>query len=72
MGTRPVLVINPRSDVTFDALANKFATNSAPTPEALQRALRDSYPKAVVHERSLSSEPITWYVYRDRAWVQTG
>jgi len=71
MGTGPVLITNPRSDARFDALANKFATNGALTPEALQLALRDVYPKAVVHERRLSSEPLTWYVYREGAWVRT-
>lgn len=72
MTPRPILVINPRSDATFNDLAQRLAADGAVTPEALERELRHHYPSAVVRERSLSSEPITtWYVYREGAWVRT-
>lgn len=72
MPVTPVLVVNPRSDATFDELANELAANGADTPAALELGLRDRYPRTVVRERSLSSEPIiTWYVYREGTWVPT-
>lgn len=38
------------------------------TPERLQSALREIYPKALVRRRELSGEPMpTWYIFRDRA-----
>jgi plasmid replication initiation protein len=71
MTSRPLLVVNPRSDADFNDLAHRLAANGAHTPAALERELRDRYPKAVVRERSLSSESITtWYVYREGAWVR--
>ena len=37
------------------------------TPERLQEALREFYPRAIVRRRELSAEPMpTWYVFRDR------
>ncbi len=72
MATRPVLVINPRSDATFNHLANGLAADEAHTPAELERALRKQYPRAVVRERNLSNEPIlTWYVYREGVWEPT-
>jgi len=39
-------------------------------PVALEQRLRERYPKATVHVRSLSNEPsIVWYVYRDGHWT---
>jgi hypothetical protein len=68
--TRPILVLNPRSDETFFELAERLTAAGAETPEALERELRTRYPAAVVRARSLSSEPIvTWYVYREGTWV---
>jgi len=68
----PVLIANPRSDAAFAELANARAANGAQTPGALERELRTHYPKAVVRERSLSSEAVvTWYVYRDGTWTAT-
>jgi hypothetical protein len=72
MTTRPILVINPRSDSTFNDVAHRLAADGAHTPAMLEHELRKQYPRAVVRERSLSSEPITtWYVYREGAWEPT-
>jgi len=67
---RAVLVVNPRADREFDEFAERLAADGADTPVALERMLRTRYPKALVRERTLSSEPIvTWYVYREGTWV---
>ena len=37
------------------------------TPDRLQAALREIYPRAIVRRRELSDEPMpTWYVFRER------
>ena len=72
MAARPILVVNPRSDATFDDLAHQLAADGANTPAELERALRKQYPRAMVRARNLSSEPIlTWYVYREGVWEPT-
>lgn len=72
MANRPILVINPRSDATFNDLAHQLTADGAHTPAELETALRKQYPRALVRERNLSSEPITtWYVYREGAWQPT-
>ena len=69
MTERPILVLNPRQDPLFVERAEQLLTPSM-APEALQAALREHYPAAVVRERVLASEPSTvWYVYRDGRWV---
>ena len=65
---RPVLVVNPATDVPFDAQARELAAASR-TPAELQEALRAHYPEAVVRSRDLAGEDETWYVYRDGRWV---
>jgi hypothetical protein len=36
------------------------------TPDRLENALREVYPRAVVRRRDLAGEPMpTWYVYRE-------
>lgn len=67
---RPLLVVNPRSDATFDALVNRLVAEGVQAPADLQRELRERYPKAIVRERTLSAEPLTtWYVYREGSWL---
>jgi hypothetical protein len=69
MTERPILVLNPRQDPSFLKCAEQLLAASD-GPEALQAALREHYPAAVVRERVLASEPQTvWYVYRDGRWV---
>jgi len=67
---RPTLVINPMTDRAFVALAEQLAEDGVSTTDALQGALRVRYPRAAVHARDLTGEPITmWYVYRDGHWT---
>jgi hypothetical protein len=69
MSTQPILVLNPRQDHVFVRRARQLLT-LAITPEALQVALREHYPTAVVRVRALASEVQTvWYVYRDGRWT---
>jgi hypothetical protein len=65
------LVLNPRSDTAFVAFAETALANGAATPDDFQERLRERYPRAVVRQRELASEPFTiWYCYRDGRWVQ--
>ena len=64
-----MLILNPRQDEDFVALAERLADRAA-TPAALQVALREHYPAATVRPRLLSSDSgDVWYVYRDGSWV---
>jgi hypothetical protein len=65
-----VLITNPDHDEAFRSAANA-GLDGALTPAALQAALRDRYPKAVVRARELSTEPmVVWYVYREGRWIR--
>jgi len=65
----PVLVVNPRTDDEFVALARRLAIDSV-TPELLQQLLRERYPRALVRPRQLAGESgNVWYVYRDGRWT---
>ena len=65
------LVLNPRSDIAFVAFAEAVLANGVTTPDAFQERLRERYPRSVVRQRELASEPFTiWYCYRDGRWVQ--
>jgi hypothetical protein len=64
------IVVNPRDDTPFVALAERLVADGARTPGDLQRELRREYPDAVVRARELDGEAFTiWYVYRDGHWV---
>ena len=64
------LVVNPRDDAPFVALAERLAADGVRTPDELQARLRQEYPDAVVRARELDGEAVTiWYVYRDGHWV---
>jgi hypothetical protein len=68
----PVVVANPTDDDAFVALAGRLVADGATSPEALQTELRKSYPRTVVRERQLASEPMRmWYAYRDGHWVDS-
>jgi hypothetical protein len=65
------LVLNPRSDADFVAFAEDLLALGVTTPGVFQDRLRSRYPRAVVRERELASEPFTiWYCYRDGRWVR--
>ena len=69
---RPNLVVNPLSDEVFVAATNQIAGNGIETATELEQALREQFPRVVVHERLLTGERTpTWYVYRDGAWVRS-
>ena len=64
------LVVNPRDDPPFVALAERLVADGVRSPDELQTALRREYPEAVVRARELDGEAFTiWYVYRDGHWV---
>jgi hypothetical protein len=64
------LVVNPRTDTAFVAMAERLVAGGVPSPEDLQLRLRGEYPDAVVRARELAGEAFTiWYVYRDGHWV---
>ena len=64
------IVVNPRDDTPFVALAEKLVADGVRSPDDLQRELRREYPDAVVRARELDGEAFTiWYVYRDGHWV---
>ncbi len=71
---RPVLVINPRTDLSFVAFVREqLDAPPADDPMTLQDRLRARYPEAVVRVRALANEPsIVWYVYRDGRWTPAG
>jgi hypothetical protein len=71
---RPILLINPRTDTEFANTARELLeATPGDDPIALERRLRERYPTATVHVRSLSNEPITvWYIYRDGHWTRPG
>lgn len=64
------LVVNPRDDTPFVALAESLVADGVHSPDELQERLRREYPEAVVRARELDGEAFTiWYVYRDGHWV---
>ena len=67
---RPILLVNPRNDAEFAAVARELLDASPEADaDALEVLLREQYPTATVHVRSLSNEPaIVWYLYRDGHW----
>ncbi len=67
---RPILILNPRSDVRFVQLVSELMGGVVGEPEGLQAGLRADFPEAVVRRRELSSESTdVWYVYRDGRWT---
>jgi hypothetical protein len=72
LAMRPILMINPRSDVEFSGLAEQLVRDGVSRPEELEARLRERYPRAVVRERIISDEHVmTWYVYREGRWTKT-
>ena len=73
MSQRPILIVNPRDDVTFRALVDDEIAAGAETVADLQSVLRQRYPRAAVHLREISDEsPVVWYVYREGRWIPPG
>jgi hypothetical protein len=70
--SEPMLILRPPDDRAFVA-ASRAAVGIGTTPSQLERALRATYPHAVVRRRELIGERFTiWYVYRDGHWVPPG
>jgi hypothetical protein len=68
-GVRPLLIVNPRSDVRFVQLVSELTAEATMDLSDLQSRLRAVYPDAIVRRRELSSESTEmWYVYRDGRW----
>jgi hypothetical protein len=66
---RPVLIVNPRSDVRFVQFVAERTADSGADAAHLEASLRSKFPEAVVRRRELSSESTEmWYVYRDGRW----
>jgi hypothetical protein len=71
--SRPILVLNPRSDRSFVTYVDHLSREELTTTAALQARLRQQFPKAAVHARGLSGEDVVmWYVYRDGHWTSDG
>ena len=67
---RPNVIVNPRTDAAFVAAADGAVAGGVESPSDLELALRDRYPRVVVHERALSGESFpTWYLYREGTWI---
>jgi DNA-binding HxlR family transcriptional regulator len=70
VSVRPVLIVNPRSDVRFGELVAKLTEDVPTSPAELEAQLRAEFPSTIVRRRELSSEPTeVWYVYRDGRWT---
>jgi hypothetical protein len=68
-GVRPLLIVNPRSDVRFVQLVAELTADATIDQSDLQSRLRAEYAEAIVRRRELSSESTEmWYVYRDGRW----
>lgn len=64
------LILNPRTDASFVALAERLVAEGMASAAELQDRLQEAYPAVVVRARELSGEPFTiWYVYRDGHWI---
>jgi hypothetical protein len=71
--TSPTVIINPRDDLRFAEFVNRSLLTAVESPDALERLLRERYPRAVVRRRGLAGEQIeVWYVYREGRWVSGG
>ena len=67
---RPLLIVNPRSDVEFGQYIATLTGDGLTSPSELEAKLRQAYPNAIVRRRELSSESTeVWYVYRDGRWA---
>jgi hypothetical protein len=68
--TSPRLITIPSSDEAFQQyVARTHATAPEHRAADLERRLRRIFPRVIVRERSLSAEPVAWYVYRDGGWM---
>jgi hypothetical protein len=69
----PVLIVSPQDDGAFRRLAEEALAAGADTPRALEAAVRERYPNALVRARELTAEPgVMWYVYREGHWIPRG
>lgn len=69
---RPIVVVNPGSDLQFRQMVDRSVANGGRSPDDLEAALRTRYPAAVVRPRELAGERFdVWYVYRDGHWIRS-
>jgi len=69
---RPIVVLNPSSDVGFREMVDRFVATGGSRPDELEAMLRNRYPAAVVRPRELAGERFeVWYVYRDGHWIRS-
>jgi len=68
--SRPIVVPNPTGDGLFAAAVEAEMATEGLDASALQRRLRQAYPRAVVRPRALTGELVEiWYAYRDGHWL---
>ena len=64
------LVLNPRDDARFVALAEGMVADGVESPARPSGSPAQDYPDAVVRARDLDGEALSiWYVYRDGHWT---
>jgi len=63
------LVANPQSDVEFQRLAERLASE-VDAPEQLEGLLRERYPRVRV-VTGVTDIVDRWYVYRDGHWINS-
>lgn len=63
--------VNPSGDSRFRQVAQALAGDGPGTPEELQAALREEWPKSRVVRGIVDSDHERWYAYRDGSWVST-
>ena|SRR6266566_2796550 len=69
---RPIVVVNPSTDVGFRKMVDRFVATGGSRPDDLESVLRTQYPEAVVRPRELAGERFeVWYVYRDGHWIRS-
>ena len=69
---RPIVVINPSTDLGFREMVDRFVARGSSSPNDLEAVLRQRYPEAVVRPRELAGERFeVWYVYRDGHWIRS-
>lgn len=70
VGSRPIIVSNPREDAAFRFLVGILLLHGVVSAGDLQSKLRATYPNVVVRPRELTGEAFeVWYAYREGHWI---
>lgn len=64
----PRLIAIPSSDRGFNEHVRRIAAEGMAGPQSLEQRLKRMFPRVAVRERTISGEPVAWYVYRDGGW----